>query len=199
MSRRIASLLVLAALSLAMAAPAQAVLITVNFSVTGNNALDLANQGVTSNGSFTFDSSLIPAGGGTPAGPFPYESSISFSWDGTTWTSANADVTYLAFDAQGQLTAWRLGGSPSTSSAIGAFANADDVQFNTDNLASFSYTHQGNTVNVFGVTGMTWTVDYGQTGGNGDTGGSAPEPTTWMLLLGGVLGAMSIRRRGGDR
>lgn len=43
---------------------AHAYLVTVNFSVLADPA-DATNAGTTASGSFSFDSSLIPAGGGT--------------------------------------------------------------------------------------------------------------------------------------
>jgi hypothetical protein len=64
MSRSLPVVLALALLSLAVAAPAHAVLYTVNFMVTGD-LNDPVNAGLNQSGSFSFDSSIIPPGGGT--------------------------------------------------------------------------------------------------------------------------------------
>jgi hypothetical protein len=184
MSRSVPFLAVLAGLSLALAAPAHAVLITVNFTLAVDaSSTDLPNAGTSTNGSFTFDSSLIPAGGGSLS-PGPYESSINFTFDGTAWTSANADVYNLQFDSSGNLTAWRLGGAPGGATNISAFNNADDILFTGG--TTMSYAKQGNTTRIF-AGNLTWSVDSGTQ--------TAPEPASWLLLVGGILGVAGVRRR----
>lgn len=66
-----------------------------------------------STGFFTFDSSLIPEGGGTlvhDSGLGATE--IDFRWGHTLWTTANADLGELQFSSSGELLAWTLGDSP---------------------------------------------------------------------------------------
>lgn len=99
-------------LSVGAMSPAQADPITVTFTAFPA-AEDLVNTGP-STGFFTFDSSLIPAGGGliqnnlTGLGA----TDISFVWSNTHWTTANADVRELEFSPSGELLTWTLDGWP---------------------------------------------------------------------------------------
>lgn len=76
-----------------------------------------------STGSFTFDSSLIPPGGGQirNAGGLG-ATDINFVWGRTHWTTANADLGELRFSASGELleNGWIIGGFP-----LGIFGQLD--------------------------------------------------------------------------
>ena len=78
----------------AMATP-----ITYQFTVTATDG-PLANT--TSTGTFTFDSAIIPAGGGFVeiAGLF---SDLAFAWDGVNFDEATANTGTLGFEADGTL------------------------------------------------------------------------------------------------
>jgi hypothetical protein len=85
--------------------------ITVRFTVFPD-PLDRINSGP-SNGTFTFDSGLIP--------DRPLEviddmgglaSDLSFAWGSTLWTEDNAGVVMLLFDQFGRLREFRIGGAP---------------------------------------------------------------------------------------
>jgi hypothetical protein len=105
----------LAALALLTGAlTAEAVPVTVDFTVTSN---DLSNPsygaGVTGSGYFTFDDALIPAGGsghiGNPILGLP-TLDFFFSWFGVTFDESNAKIATLTF-ADGVLSDWMIGGS----------------------------------------------------------------------------------------
>jgi hypothetical protein len=77
-----------------------------------------------STGSFTFDSSLIPAGGG-----LIQDSSfglgvtdVNFRWSNTLWSRANADVGELQFSSSGALLAWVLGSTLSPTGRGGIYS-----------------------------------------------------------------------------
>jgi len=95
---------------LAVAGQSLASPIRVSFTVLGDPA-DPVNAGITTTGNFTFDSSFIPIGGGTVSNTLGLGvGSVSMSWDGQTWTTANADAYLLTFTPDGVLTAWALCG-----------------------------------------------------------------------------------------
>ena len=114
----------LAGVMLSMAA--HAALVTVDFTVSAA-ATDPLFAGQTGTGSFSFDDSIAPSGGGqlfdttTGLGLL----SLSFTWAGTTWTTANADAYRLIFDAGGNLTGWGIGGFPLSGITASAFPDFD--------------------------------------------------------------------------
>jgi PEP-CTERM motif-containing protein len=73
--------------------------ITYDFTVTATNG-PLA--GDVASGSFTFDSSIIPAGGGTVS-QIGLLTDLSFTWDGIAYTSATANTGWLLFNSAGTL------------------------------------------------------------------------------------------------
>ena len=85
--------------------PAQGTPITYEFDVTATSG-PLA--GSTATGTFAFDSSIIPAGGGRVASPTLF-SALSFSWDGIAYTESNTKTSSLTFDSSGNLIAWSFG------------------------------------------------------------------------------------------
>ena len=188
MLRALPVVLLLAVLSLAFAAPAQAILITVNF--TGGSA----------SGSFTFDSSVIPTGGGNVGdlnGSTDYASSISItSGISDSWNTSNAGLNFLAFDAFGNLTEWQVGGD---ANGIGVLGTAVVPDFIATTEAPIREGGQmtGAVYSSFGgVTtsrsaGLSWSFSpqppY--------EGGSAPEPASAMLLGGVLVGLVGARRR----
>ncbi|HET9252569.1 MAG TPA: PEP-CTERM sorting domain-containing protein [Candidatus Eisenbacteria bacterium] len=170
---------VLAALALSFvfgAVPAQAVLITVNFTVRPAST-DLSSPPIGS-GSFSFDDSLIPPGGGDVFGFVPIDSA-SFTWAGVTWTPSNSRVDVLQFNASGDLIGFRYHGG----SAPGLSGNSDFlVRAYVDGTSEFAYRQEG-ILRIGSVA--SWSTDQG----------AAPEPATSLLLLGGLIGVMTASRR----
>jgi hypothetical protein len=77
----------------------QASVVSYDFTVTGTSG---PFNGVTSNGNFSFDRSIIPGGGGfvNAAGLLL---SLTFSWSAIAYSSATANTGSLQFDAGGNL------------------------------------------------------------------------------------------------
>jgi hypothetical protein len=132
-------------------------------------------------GWFTFDSRLIPSGVGqlqstTGLGA----SNVRFSWGSSTWTTANADLGELRFDASGRLEFWVLFGRPfGWGSLIGPAGQVVDDFFLTPR--AFSYTNAGVAGQLRGsvLSELTPTP--------------VPEPSTMLLVAAG--GAVLARRR----
>lgn len=92
-----------------VAASADPVRLTISFTVAGDTRLDPDYANATSSGFFTVLTTLpldsrVTDHDGFGATP------VSFSWAGTTWTDAEADVVQLGFDADGRLNLWTLAG-----------------------------------------------------------------------------------------
>jgi hypothetical protein len=113
MTRKFAAAVAAIGLSLGGVA-AEATPITVDFTVTSNELSNPAyGAGVVGTGYFTFDDSLIPAGGtgrlGNPIVSLP-TLDLFFDWFGVTFDESNAQIAILTF-VDGVLTDWTIGGS----------------------------------------------------------------------------------------
>lgn len=98
-----------AAIALLPLASSHAYPIQVHFAVVGDPG-DPVNAGLTAGGSFTYDSDIIPFGGGTVSNSVGLNvPTVSFTWDGHDWNTTNADVYQLSFEADGRLSGWVLG------------------------------------------------------------------------------------------
>ena len=109
--------LVVVAVFVTMAGTGSADPMTVHFTLVPDPA-DPVNFGP-STGTFTYDSSVIPASGGMvidDSGRLASE--ISFEWGSTSWTEANAGVIVLDFDRSGGLRHFRMGGAPNGLNAV---------------------------------------------------------------------------------
>lgn len=106
---------VAAALALLVSAlAAEAAPITVDFSVTSNDVSNPSyGSGVVGTGYFTFDDSLLPAGGsgriGNPIVPLP-TLDFFFNWFDVSFDESTAAIASLTF-VDGVLTDWTIGGS----------------------------------------------------------------------------------------
>jgi hypothetical protein len=114
MSRRIPTRIAAALALLCGAMAADATPITVDFSVTSNDVSNASyGTGVVGTGYFTFDDSLMPAGGtghiGNPIVALP-TLDFFFSWFGVSFDESNAALATLTFN-DGVLTDWMIGGS----------------------------------------------------------------------------------------
>jgi hypothetical protein len=131
--------------------------------------------------SFTFDSSLIPAHGGIVEDRTGQLASAitPFTWGNTLWTTANASVWSLSFDANGGLTDFNLGGAPSGFDAI-SFVGADDFVIRVP------------------VSGYTLAAVPGERIFNARTISPdlvTPEPGTLLLLASGIAALVAGRRK----
>jgi len=137
----IPALLALAPLS-ALAAPP----IKVQFTAHGAPNDPVLN-GLSASGYFIFDSSIIPYGGGTVTSsypPFLQITTVSFSWDGHTWTEADAISQILTFAPDGSLIGWNLQARVSPGYVVGSTLDfAFDVASSPSGSWTFSYSREG--------------------------------------------------------
>ena len=169
-----------------MASPAYADPITVSFT-----ALPAPGDPVNlrpSRGTFTFDSSLIPPGGGDVQNWLGLEViDINFHWGHTLFTKANAGVGELLFSSSGQLLGWEVGG---LSQGILGIPNPP-LAF-VDDFWAYTFAGLGGgepNVFLYTVAGHpgSWEGSFVT-----DSVPAVPEPST-ILLLGGGLIAVLLR------
>lgn len=195
--KRTARPLPLLALAFALLVPAAAhgVLITVDFSVLADPT-DPSLAGQTSSGFFSFDSSLIPNGGGQIIDLSGLGlTSFSFTWDGHTWSSADADAIMMHFRPDGTLLSWDIGGAPAGFGNMGMGVFPDFVLLGEPlatatygGLYDFQYsTADSPQLGIFISGSVTsWSVT---------TAPSVPEPGTLSLVGLGLLPLAMIHRR----
>lgn len=162
-----------AAIALA-AVPAQATPRTYSFDVT---ATDGPLAGVSATGTFTFDDSIIPAGGGMVKGT-SLLTDLNFTWNGIAYDETTANTGWLTFDAAGILTDPTFG-TDCTGTGCTVHGGTNEWYF-TD--FSFDYA-------VLGVDGSYHTHDLSFERVD------VPEPATLLLLAAGLLGLRVTRRR----
>lgn len=166
--------------------------ITVTFTVLPDARDPGVNTGA-STGSFTFDSSLIPDGGGSLLHDTGLGATqVNFSWGGKLWTTANADLGYLEFGPSGELLGWTLGDTPGIWSwTYAPAANVvGDIWLNAfpDGTTRFVYTNAG-------LEGLF----LGQLFSGSSAPPVVPEPSTVLLIGTGLtLLARARRRRAGS-
>jgi hypothetical protein len=174
--------------------------ITVNFTVAGDNesslqtnlAIDPVHGNDVATGSFSFRSSLIPPAGGVvdaqTLGQEPESGlgaeAVSFSWAGTSWTQANADVVRLIFDANGNLTLWQLWGAVAGLTLI---TNTDFPDIAVNSFAFQYSTPDSPRLGIFQGPVLAWSA--------GPSAPPVPEPTTMLLFASGLVVASVGRWR----
>jgi len=181
-------------LTLVLVTPVLAEPITVNFKAFPAPN-DPVNRGP-SRGFFTFDSSMIPAGGGqVQDSTFGlHVDEIRFQWGSTLWSAANADVGELLFDRSGGLSGFVLGGiKEGRQGGIYSYTTGPPAAVIDDIFASAFFNPRGS-------------ITYTLAGIGGDFQGSlvtdafaspTPEPASLLLLAAGaaVVGRTRWRRR----
>jgi hypothetical protein len=175
-----AALFVVTVLLFAAAPMSSAEPITIRFTLIPDPA-DRINLDP-SHGTFTFDSSIIPAGGGEVMDDAArLASDISFRWGSTMWTEENAGVVFLRFLPSGQVHDFRFGGAPNGVLAI-FHTPIDDFWGNS---VVMNYTLLGQAHEHF-FTALVSSPDI-----------PVPEPATFLLF--GAGAAYLVRRRSGSR
>jgi hypothetical protein len=160
--------------------------ITYNFSVTAT-AGPLA--GTTASGSFSFDSSNIPAALPGQKKALNLLTQLAFTWDGITYNATTANTGVLDFDVAGLLTIKTFFGNDPYLGGCAAHNNSENWCIGYDPTdpsgpSSFSYSIAGNLNGVFG--GGTFTLREVP---------SVPEPATLALLGLGLAGLGFSRRK----
>ena len=183
-----------AALALLMSAmAAEAVPVTVDFTVTSNDVSNPSwERGVMGTGYFTFDDGLMPVSGnglvGNPILGLP-TLDLFFNWFGVSFDETTVKIATLGF-TNGVLSNWTIGGnySPATcgflryacTSSGGSAPDFDAV--GSGGLAFTDAQHAG-----LAYGPVQWSVR--------GAGTAVPEPGTLALFGLGILGLGFVRRR----
>lgn len=169
----------LAAAVLAGTQAAVAVPVVYDFSVT---ATDGPLSGSAASGIFSFDSGIIPPGGGG-VGATGLFTSLALTWDNIAYSAATANTGFLGFDASGALTTVYFG----TNCGVGS-CSAEGRQEQWYVSGDFTYTTP---------------TDTSIHGGNFIMSPAAvpvPEPSPMVLAPVGLAGlTWSLRRRRAGR
>lgn len=164
---------------------AKAGLITYDFSVTATTG-PLA--GTSSSGSFSFDSSIIPAGGGE-IDQNPFITALNFTWHGVSYTAATANACQAFFSATGALVGISFSGQNfpggcGVESGHEAW-NVEWLQqseFFSADFFVFTYAVPGHFGDEFGTASLT-------------PAAAVPEPSTLVLFGAGLVALGHLLRR----
>ena len=181
-----------AALALLMSAmAAEAVPVTVDFTVTSNDVSNPSwERGVTGSGYFTFDDALMPGTGsglvGNPILGLP-TLDLFFNWFGVSFDESTAKIATLSF-TDGVLSNWTIGGtySPATCGFLRyacTSSGGSAPDFDALGSGGLAFTDAQHAGLAYGP--VQWSV----------RGAAVPEPGTLALFGLGIMGLGFVRRR----
>ncbi len=164
-----------------MAVPAQAVLVNYDFQVTASFG---PLMGTTANGTFAFDDSIIPSGGGI-IDQTNLLTSLAFTWNGIDYDANTANTGSMSFNATGNLISIGFG-TDCIAGTCFVVVNQESWAFvwnqSNPSLSSFTYSVSGG--------------DGAWTGSSSINPVSAvPEPATILLLGSGLIGFLGFGRK----
>jgi hypothetical protein len=176
---------VLASLALCLASfPCAALAVPITYDFTVNGGPDGPLAGVTSSGFFSFDDSIIPAGGGILSAATLF-SDLGFSWNGIAYDETTAESAALSFDASGALSGWLFGSNCTPGACL--------ISPGLDRWAVLSTAAFGNVfAYTLASTEIVYTVPFAVT--VTPRAVTVPEPSTLALLGLAALMMAALRR-----